>query len=138
MARYQSKRISKADEDASVSKTNAKSGPATKKGMATVVKSTVVTVDINGKEIADLPEGEIFAKLISSNHFTQAYIRVNRRNRPADPHDRFDIEESLRIARLQGTEPYRLVQCPTESYENYVVYLRTKSKRYLQYAGRGI
>ena len=138
MARYQSKRISKEDEASSVSKTNAKTGPATKKGMAVTVKSTVVTIDIQGKEVVDLPESETFAKRISSNHFTQCYIRVNRRNRPADPHDRFDIEESLRIARLQGTEPYRLVQCPTESYENYVIYLKTKSKRYLQYAGRGI
>ncbi len=73
MARYQSKRISKEDEASSVSKTNAKTGPATKKGMAVTVKSTVVTIDIQGKEVVDRNrDGVIVNGVITAQHKADA------------------------------------------------------------------
>lgn len=130
-------RVSKKDL---VESTTTQKGKSVIKETSTPFKLTASTkiFDKRGTEQEALPDDQIMAKFVIKANDTGFFVRINRRNELYNPYDKFYIDNSLRLARVEGTLPFDMTRTSKDVFDNYIQFLQTNNQLYLDRAQRGV
>lgn len=129
-------RVSKKELDGAISKTKAKNIKMAAGQMELPKKS--VLYDKAGNQCNVLPEDQIMAHYSSHTNQITYKVRINRRNELFNPFDKSYADESRRIAQVEGTTPYVMLDTTKKIFEAYVQFLKSKNTDYLLIAQREI
>lgn len=131
-------RITKQDMDASTTSSKAKDKKPAKTTTPFKLSEKVLIYDKAGNECEHLPEDQIMAKAEQTSIEKLYYIRTNQRKEPYNANDKDFVAEAYRIGRLKGVVPHILTKCSQGAFANYVKFLQTNNRSFLDSVQRGM
>ncbi len=100
-------------------------------------KTEAVAYNEEGNKV-DYSDKTAVAKGFTTAKGFEYWVTINRRNQLFNPNSKSYKDESLRLARQEGIEPYRLIKTSKQGFDNYVEFLKTKNIGALNQAEKGL
>jgi hypothetical protein len=133
-------RLSKKEIQESIVKTNPIDKIQGKKLSGALLNTTYQIYDKSGNLCEHLPNDQIMASRSSNSDsmVIEYRVRINRNGELYNPYDKFYIDDSYRMARLEGSDTFVMAKTDKSVFNHFLMFLQTGTKMHLSLAQRGL